>query len=79
VGWADVYAADLPGQFVPLRGVRDGEYCLELATDPANQLRESSDTNNVSRTRIRLRGDRVTRVAGSGRCPRPAPAPAPAG
>ncbi|HVE69653.1 MAG TPA: lysyl oxidase family protein [Solirubrobacteraceae bacterium] len=78
VGWADVYSADLPGQFVPLRGVRDGVYCLEMVTDPANQLRETNDANNVSRTRIRLRGDAVRRVAGGCAAPAPAPVPAPA-
>ena len=64
VGWADVYGPDLPGQLIPLRGVRDGVYCLELVTDPANRLRESNDANNASRTRIRLRDDAV-RVLGA--------------
>ena len=56
VGWADVYDSSLPGQFVPLRGVSDGVYCLEIATDPSNRLRESNDFNNVARRRVRLRG-----------------------
>lgn len=71
VGWADIYAASDPMQYIPLASVPDGDYWLEMIVDPDNQLRESDKGNNVGRILVRIRGGEVSLP------PAPAPAPAP--
>jgi hypothetical protein len=34
VGWADTYNWFLPGQYVEVTGVLDGEYILDTTVDP---------------------------------------------
>ncbi|MCP4449789.1 MAG: hypothetical protein GY811_31325 [Myxococcales bacterium] len=46
-GWADVYAADLPCQFLDITDVPDGDYILEVAVNPDGILPDSDTTNNV--------------------------------
>ena len=48
VGYADVYGADLPDQWIDITELPDGEYFLEIETDPDNNLLETDDTNNVA-------------------------------
>jgi hypothetical protein len=55
VGWADTYGYSLPGQRLNVTGLRRGRYCLVSTADPRNLLRESNNTNNTHRARIRLR------------------------
>jgi Lysyl oxidase len=54
VGWADEYYYSLEGQQLNVTGLKPGKYCLVSKGDPDNLLRESSDTNNIRKTRIRL-------------------------
>lgn len=63
IGWFDTYDATLPGQFVSLRGVPDGRYCLRITVDRANRLSESREGNNRSEVAILLRGRNVRAVA----------------
>lgn len=53
-GWRDTYEAYLEGQEIPLDGVEDGEYAVVMTVDPDNRLYETSETDNVSFTRVRL-------------------------
>jgi hypothetical protein len=46
VGWGDTYGAYLAGQSIDLTGLPDGVYELTVEFDPANQLHESSDSDN---------------------------------
>ena len=56
-GWADVYDKGLPGQQIDITGVPNGQYWLEVAVDPLDQLIESDETNNVSRVLINIDRD----------------------
>ena len=60
VGWADVYAAGLEGQDIPLTGVADGLYKLRSLVDPNDRLHEEPNTNNVTEITIRITGSQVT-------------------
>jgi len=59
VGWGDIYSLSTPGQFIGINGVRDGTYCLVSTADPGNRILESDDTDNQTRSRVRIRGDRA--------------------
>jgi hypothetical protein len=54
VGWTDVYGWWLDGQAIDITSVPNGEYWLEVVVDPANQLTESNENNNVGRIRIHV-------------------------
>ena len=47
-GWADVYAAGLPCQYIDITGVPPGDYVLRLAINPAGLLPEADTNNNVT-------------------------------
>jgi hypothetical protein len=66
VGWADLYSYQLPGQGLNVTGLRSGKYCLVSIADPDNRLRESDNSNNARRTRIKLnpRARKVDRLPG---------------
>ncbi len=53
-GWADVYAAQLEGQYVEITGVPDGFYLLETIADPENTVMEANEHDNVVFTHIQL-------------------------
>lgn len=46
VGYADLYGAGLPGQWIDVTGLASGQYWLEVKIDPYNRVLESDDTNN---------------------------------
>ncbi|NJN49227.1 MAG: hypothetical protein HC805_04890, partial [Alkalinema sp. RL_2_19] len=54
VGYADVYARDLPNQWIDVSSVPNGDYWLEITTDPDNRIQESNETNNTDYLRITL-------------------------
>jgi hypothetical protein len=54
VGWTDEYNWFLPGQYVEVTGVTDGDYILDTTVDPTGRLIESDSTNNCGSVRIRL-------------------------
>ena len=56
VGWADVYNWFLPGQYVEVTGVPDGDYIIDTTVDPTGRLIEESKTNNCGSVRVRLIG-----------------------
>lgn len=53
VGWSDQYGSQLPGQFVQITGLRDGDYVLENQVNPLQLLPESDYTNNFTAVRVR--------------------------
>jgi hypothetical protein len=55
VGWADVYPATYHENYVDVTGLR-GCFALWQIADPTNVIAESDETNNASRTVVRLRG-----------------------
>jgi hypothetical protein len=54
VGWADVYGADLEDQWIDITGIVPGSYWLEEVVDPANNILELNESNNVARILIDL-------------------------
>jgi hypothetical protein len=54
VGWADVYALGLPGQWIEVTGLSPGQYWLEMIVDPHNLIQESDETNNIARIMVTL-------------------------
>ncbi len=48
VGWADIYRANLDGQWIDITGVPPGSYTLELEINPDRILEESDYSNNVT-------------------------------
>jgi hypothetical protein len=54
VGWADVYGKNLPGQWIDVTGLADGQYWLETEVDPNNVLQEIDNTNNITRVLVNL-------------------------
>jgi hypothetical protein len=52
VGWADVYGASLPDQWIDVTEVPPGRYWLEAVVDPENHIIESNESNNVARILI---------------------------
>ncbi len=47
-GWSDVYGRGLADQWINISGIDDGDYYLEVITDPEDQLLESDETNNTT-------------------------------
>jgi len=64
VGWADVYPATYHENYVDVTGLR-GCFALWQIADPTNQIAETDELNNASRTIVRLRPPHRPRV---GRC-----------
>lgn len=56
VGWTDEYNWFLPGQFVEVSGVPDGDYILDTTVDPTGRLIERDTANNCGAVRVRLAG-----------------------
>jgi hypothetical protein len=54
IGYADVYGTSLPGQWVEVTGLADGQYWLEVTADPYDRIQESDETNNTTRVLIDL-------------------------
>jgi hypothetical protein len=54
VGWTDEYNWFLPGQYVEVTGVPDGDYILDTTVDPTSRLVESDKSNNCGSVRVRL-------------------------
>jgi hypothetical protein len=53
-GWQDIYEWNLPGQYIDVDGLPDGDYVLETIADPDNKLVESDETNNCGTVLIHL-------------------------
>jgi subtilisin-like proprotein convertase family protein len=47
-GWSDVYGRGLADQWINISGIDDGDYYLEVVTDPEDKLLESDETNNTT-------------------------------
>ena len=56
VGWADVYDRALGDQWIPLTGVPDGFYWMELRVDPRGRIEESNEGNNTTWVKVRIEG-----------------------
>lgn len=53
-GWLDTYQWYLPGQYIEVSGVPDGDYIIDTVADPDNKVAESNESNNCTSVRVRL-------------------------
>jgi len=53
-GWADIYEWYIPGQYIEVSGLADGNYILETTVDPDRKLIESDEHNNCGSVLVRL-------------------------
>jgi hypothetical protein len=53
-GWADVYAAGLPCQYIDITGVVPGNYVLQMIVNPDGLLPESNTANNETRVAVTI-------------------------
>lgn len=60
VGWNDVYSSGLEGQSIPIAGVPNGDYWLEVEADPQDHILENNEANNVTRIAITISGQSTT-------------------
>jgi hypothetical protein len=63
VGFADIYAWYVSSQWIDVTGIPNGDYCLVMTADPADQLLESDETDNAYRQQMRLTGSGVVPLA----------------
>ena len=52
IGWSDEYGSHLPGQFVQITGLPEGDYVLENQVNPLQMLPESDYTNNFTAVKL---------------------------
>jgi hypothetical protein len=53
-GWADIYSANLSGQWIDITGLPAGNYILEVTIDPLNIIDELDETNNTARVNVTI-------------------------
>jgi Lysyl oxidase/FG-GAP repeat len=58
-GWADIYTANLPCQWLDVTSVPDGEYKLRVTVDASNVIEEEDVLPNVREISLRITGDEV--------------------
>lgn len=72
VGYEDLYDKSIPGQWIDVSDVPNGEYWLESEVDPEDNVLEIDETNNVARIKVTIDKDNVPE-------PEPEPEPSPNG
>lgn len=53
-GFADLYKAELPSQWIDITGQPPGQYNLRAVADPDGKIKESDEANNTTVTPLRL-------------------------
>jgi len=59
-GWMDTYPANLPDQFIDIKGIVDGAYVLQITIDPNDVFEESNEIDNTICTLIEIASEEVT-------------------
>ncbi len=59
VGWGDIYAWNLPGQYIDITQLTPGKYRLRGVADPSNWFLETNNTNNFTWVNLQITGDGV--------------------
>lgn len=62
-GWADVYEASLPGQYIVIDGLPSGDYTLQATPNSQQAFAEDNYSDNTIRIGLRLDGDNVAWMA----------------
>jgi hypothetical protein len=53
-GWADVYSAGLPCQYIDITGIAPGSYILQMIVNPDGIIPESNTANNETRVAVTI-------------------------
>ena len=61
-GWADVYNASLPCQYIVIDNVPDGDYTLQSTTNASHVVSEACFGDNTEWTGLRIQGNTVTAI-----------------
>src|SRR5690349_13925500 len=61
-GWADLYRADLPGQYVAIDGLPDGKYTLQATTNYLGVIDEDNYADNTISVGLNIHGNNVTEI-----------------
>ena len=61
-GWADLYDASLPCQYIVIDGLPDGDYTLQSTTNSKHVVPEDCYGDNTMWTGLRIKGDVVTEI-----------------
>ena len=59
VGWADTYARQVQGQWIDVTGVPNGDYILDVETNPDHSFQEANYNNNEASRPVQLIGDNL--------------------
>lgn len=62
-GYADLYAASLPGQFVVIDGIADGDFILQATCNFGRHVTETDYTDNTAWAYLHIQGSTVTQIA----------------
>lgn len=62
-GWADLYDASLPCQYIVIDGLPNGDYTLQSTTNSKHVVDEDCYGDNTMWTGLRIEGDTVTEIA----------------
>jgi Lysyl oxidase len=54
IGWADTYMSQLSGQWIDVTDVADGDYILEVETNPEHSFQEARYDNNSASKPVRV-------------------------
>jgi hypothetical protein len=60
IGWRDIYSAGLEGQTINVSNIPNGNYWLEIECDYANQVQETNENDNISRSAITITNQPAT-------------------
>lgn len=58
-GWGDLYDSQLPGQYIVIDSVPNGDYRLRVTTDYAGYVAETNETDNTMDVLLRINGNKV--------------------
>jgi hypothetical protein len=58
-GWADIYTANIPCQWIDVTSVPDGEYKLRVTVDASDLIEEEDVLPNAREISLRITGDEV--------------------
>lgn len=61
-GWADLYDAGLPCQYIVIDGLPDGDYTLQSTTNSMHIVEEDSYSDNTVWTGLRIEGNNVVEI-----------------
>lgn len=61
-GWADIYHASLPGQYLVIDDLSDGNYTLQATTNAEGTIDENCDGDNTVRVNLRINNGTVREI-----------------